>query len=415
MRYAHVYRNRTSGGVEQYLRVLDRQLLLKHRMTILQMYLSREETPGEIEVETVGRGRILWIPVAIRQAENNPVGRLTRLAEVYRVMLQHYRRAGKGQGDARLSAARSLWSHRGGHLRFKTAVLSDGLADLLSEHRVDLLAVHWLFYDTAALLAAALRVGVPFVFIHHFDNSRLSSPEMQSWLAQAAGIGVVADHNLPENLRDRTVTLSDAVDTDFFCGEMIRTAEDSPTRLVLLPARIAPGKGHRDLLEAARILLARGQEFRIGFAGAVDSEPLYRELREFMTAAGLQERVDFLGEVNAEAMRELYARSAVIVLPSYSEGLSRVLLEAQAMQRPVVAYDCAGCAAAIVPDETGFLVKTGCVSDLADRIGRLLQNPAERLRLGICGRQFVGRQFSIPALVERHEVFYQNALARARA
>src|ERR1017187_9041437 len=67
MRYAHIYRDRVSGGVEQYLRHLDRGLLHRHRITVLQMHLMREDTNDKIEIENVGMGKILWVPVPVRQ------------------------------------------------------------------------------------------------------------------------------------------------------------------------------------------------------------------------------------------------------------------------------------------------------------------------------------------------------------
>src|ERR1700733_11174869 len=70
MRYAHVYRDRVSGGVEQYLRHLDRGLLRRHKLTVLQMHLIREGTKDDIETEQVGMGQILWVPVAIRQSDS---------------------------------------------------------------------------------------------------------------------------------------------------------------------------------------------------------------------------------------------------------------------------------------------------------------------------------------------------------
>src|ERR1700690_2147401 len=63
LRYAHIERGRASGGVEQYLRHLHRGLLHKHRMTILQMHLTKDPADVAIEREDIGLGRILWIPV----------------------------------------------------------------------------------------------------------------------------------------------------------------------------------------------------------------------------------------------------------------------------------------------------------------------------------------------------------------
>jgi glycosyltransferase involved in cell wall biosynthesis len=174
------------------------------------------------------------------------------------------------------------------------------------------------------------------------------------------------------------------------------------------------GKGHHDLIEAARILAARRIELTICFVGAVDSEPLHQELRRSAAAMGLEGRILFLGEKSAEEIRDLYAQSSMVVLPSYSEGLARVLLEAQAMKKPVVAYDSGGMHNAIFANETGFLVKQGSTQALADKIGFLLENDAERLRMGERGREFVLQRFGLSALIRRHEAFYLKALSGAR-
>ena len=132
-------------------------------------------------------------------------------------------------------------------------------------------------------------------------------------------------------------------------------------------------------------------------------------------AMGLERRILFLGEISAEEMRDWYGVSSVVVLPSSSEGLGRVLLEAQAMQKPVVAYDWGGTSEAVSPNETGFLVRTGNVEASADKISFLLGNKVERLRMGERGREFVSRQFSFSGLIQRHEAFYLRALSGEHA
>jgi glycosyltransferase involved in cell wall biosynthesis len=188
----------------------------------------------------------------------------------------------------------------------------------------------------------------------------------------------------------------------------------SAAPVVLLPARIQIGKGHRDLIKAAALLVANKIDLSLCFAGAVDSEVEHQELRRIVAAAGLQSRVSFLGETTAEELRDLYAASCMVVLPSHAEGLGRVLLEAQAMRKPVIAYDSGGMSQALLHNETGFLVKAEDVEALADKISILLGNEAERLRMGASGRGFVIRNFAIPALIQRHEAFYLKALSYAR-
>lgn len=415
MRYADITRGRASGGVEQYLWHLDHGLLQRHRLTVLQIYMTTDDTNEAIEVENVGMGRILWVPVAIRQMGGVLADLPRRMGYLYRRILRLYQQEGKGQYRAKLTAMWNVLHHAEDHLRYGTAVLGEHLSRLLITQKVDLLALHWLNHDTGALISRARKAGIPFVFINHFSNTRFLQRLTQKWITGAAALGGVSDEGIPDYIRTRFVNLSDAVDTDFFSLEKAQPIGRSMHPIVLLPARIEHGKGHRDLMEAARILMAKKTDLALCFAGAVDSESLHQELRGSAAAMGLEERVLFLGERSPEEIRNWYARSSIVVLPTYSEGLGRVLLEAQAMKKPVVAYDAGGTSEALIPDETGFLVRRGDVGALAERIGFLLENEAEGLRRGERGREFVSARFGLPALIQRHETFYLSVLSGACA
>jgi len=412
MRYAHVGRQRVSGGVEQYLRLLDRALLQKHRLTLLQMHLVTSEADDDIETENVGLGRILWVPVFIRQAHSRLADLPLRVAYICRRALRTPRQQGNGPAGAIFSLLKNL-VNQPRHLRYRTAIFSERLVDLLATEKVDLLALHWLTYDTDALISAAVKAKVPFVFINHFDNRRL--PLLREWANHAASIGVVSTQGIPDDLRNRSVNLSDAVDTEFFSPQQARSAAASGHPMVLLPGRIDLGKGHHDLIKAARVVVDRKLDLEVCFAGAVDSEPLHRELRRYVGDLGLEERIHFLGEKTQEEIRDLYTQSSMVVLPSYSEGLGRVLIEAQAMEKPVVAYDGGGVSEALLPNRSGFLVRAGDVGALADKISVLLQDESARRRFGECGREFVSRQFGVSALVRRHEAFYLRTLRTSRS
>ena len=411
MRYAHIYRDRTSGGTEQYLRRLHRGLLERHRLTILQMHLVNSGTSETIEIENVGLGRILWVPVPLRPAASIISDLPNRMAYIYRRALRACQQKGRKQSNAVVNFLHSLWRHYGGHLLYSSTILSDHLSYLLTTYDVDLLAVHWATYDTRALVTHAIKIEVPFVFINHFENARLSSRRRPGWIARAAGIAGVSSQGIPKDIQDRYVKLADAVDTEFFDPQKSRAVRPSAEMLVLLPARVTPGKGHQDLLRVAGLLASKHSQLVLGFVGAVDSERLHQELRRSSEAMGLHGRVRFLGEKNAEEIRDLYSQSTIVVLPSYSEGLGRVLLEGQAMKRPVVTYDSGGTVEAILPNITGFLVKAGDVETLADKVSFLLGNETERKVMGERGREFVTQEFSVSALVERHEAFYLAALS----
>jgi glycosyltransferase involved in cell wall biosynthesis len=414
LRYAHLGRQRASGGVEQYLRHLDRGMLQKHRLTILQTYLQEDDGVAKVESERIGMGEIRWLPIPIRRAKSTLRDLPARIHYVYGRSLQQRLQDGEGPCLARLSSVRGIVHHDGGHLRHESMILSDYLSRLVTRESVDLVAFHWLSYDTGALMKRAVKAGIPFVVINHFDNSRLSILRNRASFDQATAIGVVSSKGIPDGLKTRCVNLSDAVDTEFFAPEKARPLQVNLRPVVLMPARIDVGKGHEDLIEAARILVCKHVDLTVCFVGATDSESLAQRLRR-LTLGESEHRFVFLGEKSPEEIRDWYAMSSMVVLPSHSEGLGRVLLEAQAMKKPVVAYDCGGVSEALLPNETGFLVGKGNVEVLADKMCFLLENESERTRMGEAGREFVSRRFSIPALIQRHEMFYLRALAMSRA
>jgi glycosyltransferase involved in cell wall biosynthesis len=103
-------------------------------------------------------------------------------------------------------------------------------------------------------------------------------------------------------------------------------------------------------------------------------------------------------------LRNWYAASIATAFPtSHHEGLGRITLESQAMETPPVAYDIGGVREGFVAEKTGLLIRLGDVAALAHALGRLAADEAERLAMGLGGRDFVRRHFSFSALAERHE------------
>lgn len=402
LRYSHIYRDRTSGGAEQYLKQINEGLLARNRMTIFQMHLVGDDSDRlnhEVEVEQCGQGRIVWVPIRFYHEERSVFSlprRLRRLAV---------------PPTSATSLVRSVMGNSCGNLRYSFMILSDVLVKVLAENRVDLVILHWLSYDVGTLIANAVRRHIPYAIVHHFDNERLLEQRTQNWVKGAAAIGGVSNLNVPHELQGSLVNLSDAVDVDFFTSIHAKPVARPDGVVVLLPSRVVEGKGHADLLLAAKNLMEAGKNVSLVFAGAVQSETVRAELDQMVCRLNMRERVLFLGELKPVDLRDWYAASDIVVLPSSSEGLGRVLLEAQAMGKPVIAYESGGMPEALIPDKTGFLVETGNHDALADRIDHLLSVPTERLAMGRSGREFVLDRFSVRTLIERHERFIAGAIS----
>ncbi|WP_298213864.1 glycosyltransferase family 4 protein [Acidocella sp.] len=166
--------------------------------------------------------------------------------------------------------------------------------------------------------------------------------------------------------------------------------EPEGTVRVLLAARLIREKGIGVYAAAARQLRGRAEFWLAGAPDASNPNPVTEaELRQWEGEGILH----WLGPVRD--MAGLLRQVHVFTLPStYREGLPKVILEAMAAGRPVVATDIPGCREAVAAEETGYLVPPGDASALAAALARLIIDPALRRRLGMAGRARVERYFS---------------------
>jgi len=287
-------------------------------------------------------------------------------------------------------------------------------AAIFRARRVDLVVLHFFGgADADEVILAAKAAGVPFVVLNHYANDRFLHLAIRKHARLAAGVAGVNGLDLPAYVRPGFANLSDGIDTDFFRRSLARPLPVPPAHpIVLLPARVTREKGQLDLVRAAAALRRDGINCTLAFAGRVDSSGFVDELKAEISRSGLDDRVLFLGNLNVDELRDWYAASQVMAFPTYHhEGLGRVIVEAQAMETPVVAYATGGVAEGIDPGRTGFLLKTGDVAGLTARLRELLVSPELRASLGRNGRAAAESHFSLAALADRHEGFYRRVIA----
>ncbi len=123
----------------------------------------------------------------------------------------------------------------------------------------------------------------------------------------------------------------------------------------------------------------------------------------------MAERVRFLGEV-ADA-QELLVDAHVFAHPARSEGLSNAILEAMAEGVPVVATPTGATVELIEHDRTGLLAAVGCPQSLAAALGRLLDDPSLREKLGQAGLARVRAECSEQRVAQRYEEIFTGLLA----
>jgi glycosyltransferase involved in cell wall biosynthesis len=184
-------------------------------------------------------------------------------------------------------------------------------------------------------------------------------------------------------------------------------AEPGPD--VAFAGGLAPIKGLHVLLDALARANRRRAPTTLWLMGAVVNRAYAGALRQQTDRLGLGEVVRFLGPLPPAALAPRLASATLLALPSLSEGLPRVLLEAMAAGRPVIASRVGGVPEIVQDGVTGFLVPPGDDAALAERILWLVEHPPEAAAMGRRGQAFV-RGFFSP---DRYAAGYAGLFAAA--
>jgi glycosyltransferase involved in cell wall biosynthesis len=169
----------------------------------------------------------------------------------------------------------------------------------------------------------------------------------------------------------------------------------------LLPARLLWDKGVAEYVEAASLVRRSHPDVRfqiIGPAGAKNRTAVPPAVVERWQA---EKAVEYLG--HSDDVRPAIEQADCIVLPSYREGLPRVLLEGSAMGKPLIATDVPGCRDVVVDNETGYLCAERSAESLAEAMLRMLRtSPQDRRAMGERGRRKVEREFCETSMIAKY-------------
>jgi glycosyltransferase involved in cell wall biosynthesis len=167
--------------------------------------------------------------------------------------------------------------------------------------------------------------------------------------------------------------------------------------------RLVPKKGFDTLLAACSLLRDGGSRFRLGIIGAGPEE---RKLRALATELKLDGHVRFLGRVDNRRVLEEIGRSHALVVPSVRDrrgdidGIPNVIIEAMALERPVVGSDLSGIPEVIRPGETGLLVEPGDALGLSDAMARIGEDRDAAAAMGARGRRLIEERFDVRRNIE---------------
>ncbi|HUP76703.1 MAG TPA: glycosyltransferase family 4 protein [Acidimicrobiales bacterium] len=288
-------------------------------------------------------------------------------------------------------------------LHFGEGVLA---ADMLDRRGIT--HVHAHFIDRAATVAmtAAHLIGGTYSVTAHADDIYVDPVLMPEKIGRAKFVVTCTSFNLRElarlapGARPSLHRAYHGLDASRY--RSTRAANGDPP-VVLAVGQLRPKKGFEHLIDACRQLHGDGRRLKCVIVG---DGPLRDELTQKVRALGLDGIITLTGALTQDEVIEQYRRADIFALPCVvgargdRDGIPNVILEAMAMELPVVSTATSGIPEAVVDEHTGLLVEAGDPVALADALARLLDNPALRARLGGEGRQKVLDHFDLESNVK---------------
>ena len=257
------------------------------------------------------------------------------------------------------------------------------------------------FYGHFGPLQSRLFLWIERIFAYFTDRLvALSHGEKNEYIALSVG--------KPEKM----LTVHSGVDIERYMSTEVDVIEKKRS-LGFLPNSLLVGfvgwllpiKGPMHLLRAMESVWEKHAEITLVYAGKGD---LDLDLRAETLRMGANGRVRFLGW--RDDIDEIMPLFDIFVLPSLNEGMGRVLVEAMANGKPVVASRVGGIADLVKDQKTGLLVEPGNEKALAEAILRLVNDPGQRRRMGEMGR-FHCLQFSLTAMIEKLDHLYDELIS----
>ena len=279
--------------------------------------------------------------------------------------------------------------------------------------------------SVVGMLAAALaRIPVRIVTRHHSDyHTRIHRDwhvRLDRMCTRLATVVIAVSEHTRDHMiaaerapAGKIVTILNGIDFDRVrpsspaaAGRVRGEFSAGEARLLLVPARLHPEKGHSHLFRALPELRRRAAPFLVLLAGEGSFESQYRQE---VWALGCEDVVRFLGF--RRDLPDLMTAADVVVLPSVAEAFGLVLAEALYLGIPVVATRAGGIPEIVDDGIDGVLVPAADSGALADVLATLLTSPDRRAALAGRGRDRISARFSFQQMVRSYEALYSGLLS----
>jgi glycosyltransferase involved in cell wall biosynthesis len=180
---------------------------------------------------------------------------------------------------------------------------------------------------------------------------------------------------------------------------------------ILYAGVLIPRKGVHHLVNAFAHISSDFPQSRLLLVGHDENKQYAAGLKDQVRRHGLNGRVQFVGKVSQTELAEWMRKARVFVLPSISEGLGRVVVEAMATGTPVIGSQVGGIPEMLEDGVTSFLVQPGDETRLAECLRWVLEHPDEAQEMGLRARAFAESFFSTEAYAAGYQRVFELAQA----
>ena len=292
----------------------------------------------------------------------------------------------------------------------------------------------WITRDVWCILLSRLFVGK--IVIHmragHFRRNYENAPFLCRKLIRLAcscvSLGFVQARVLRDQFNgllhdDRIISVYNTVDTRVYSNSRLHTYNHLN---IFFMGHLSHAKGYCDVLKVIPMIAEKHPGVRFVFAGTklekekniffnqITGKQLKNEDPDEVfskyIAGRYEENYCYMGSVKGRHKLDLFEKSSIFLLPTYSEGFSMAVLEAMAMSKPVVCTPVGAHCEVIEDGVNGFLVQPGDLDTLTDRILRLIENETLRKRIGETNRRYVETVFEVEIIARRIGDYFETVI-----
>ena len=181
------------------------------------------------------------------------------------------------------------------------------------------------------------------------------------------------------------------VDFDNF-KDILPVRENNKDFKILFIGSVTDRKKPHLIVEAINNL--NSKDIKLYVVGPTPNESYLSKLKELVNKYKLEEQVVFAGSVDRKSVMEYYSQSNLMILPSVSEGLARVIFESQATGCPVLVTDAPGMGDIVIDGQTGYVFESNNLESLTNKIQEIKTNYKDAIHVGKNAKDFILSNYS---------------------